>query len=134
MQQQGFYIRIGELVYAMDETKETFQLTGKTTAAQCRVIPMSKLRSKEGNWYILWDKQAHGYYHHDGNKQAIPLSVEWLKIVVDSDDTASRERIDTLIILAETMQLLRTGATEGSLKKSELQLRKSLQQFLNRTA
>lgn len=132
MQQVTFTIRINNRPYNIDDRFEQFFPQGKHGEDVALAIPLNRFRYKEEAWYILWDKKCDTYYDISNATQGLPLTVEWIKVNIGEQTPGCKERIDLLIVLSETMDVIRHTSGTGDLKKAELTLKKNISQFLAR--
>lgn len=127
--QQAFVIKIAELQYALNN-REAFQLVKGQQDKISTEIPLAKFRVRDGSWHILWDKRTQSFYNPGLNIAPFPLTVEWTRAEIITDNREEQDRVALLILLSEIAGYL--SQQNGCLKKADLQLEKTLIHFINR--
>lgn len=118
----AFKIRIRSKEFVLGERMDGFQETGK---AENRV-PLDQFKYKDGNWFILWNKETDTCYDSCGQiADTIPLSVEWVQAAFPENKPSEKEVIDLVILLSEAIRIVRR---KGKMKGSD-KLKKLISQF-----
>jgi len=131
MQEKMFRIKIGEREFIADEKLEEFRELSKNSAVETNAIPIGQFRYKDGGWYILWDKEFASYYNPAKAHQCnpIPLSVEWAEVKFLDDQAPEKDYLDMIILLSETLCILRNRNSTNKFRKSDANLKKIISQF-----
>ena len=131
MQEKMFGIKIGEREFVVDDKLEEFREISKSSAAETNSIPIGQFRYKDGSWYILWDKEFASYYNPNKPQQCnpIPLSVEWAEVKFFDDKAPEKDYLDMIILLSETLCILRNRNSTNRFRKSDANLKKIISQF-----
>lgn len=131
MQEKMFRIKISDREFVVDDKLEEFREVSKNNTAHTNAIPIGQFRYKDGSWYILWDKEFSNYYNPTRPQQCnpIPLSVEWAEVIFLDDKSEEKDYLDMVILLSETMCILRNRNNTGKFRKSDANLKKLISQF-----
>lgn len=130
MQEKYFKIRINERDFVIDAALEVFREVKQSSATLKNAIPVGQFRYNEGRWFILWDKASDSYYNEQNRAAAaIPLSVEWLQVIFLNEQASEKEYLDLVILLSESLSIIRSRCLQGKLRKSDVSLKKWLSHF-----
>lgn len=130
MQDKFFKIRINEKDFVVDEALEAFREVKESSQTLKNAIPVGQFRYNEGRWFILWDKDAGTYYNQQPKAAAaIPLSVQWLQVIFLNEQASEKEYLDLVILLSETLAIIRSRCAAGKFRKTDAGLKKWLSHF-----
>ncbi|RYD59162.1 MAG: hypothetical protein EOP56_02725 [Sphingobacteriales bacterium] len=129
--QTPFIIRINDLRYLLNDSKDMFLIEGKKAAACSPQLSLDRLRVQQQDWFILWDNQTNGCYELTPAATVLPLSVQWVRIQFETQDTDLQARLTLLILLAESASAIRSRL--GPASRPEQALTKAVRQFLSKS-
>lgn len=124
-----FKIKILDRDFVIDDRMEEFREVGKNNPPGPNTIPVGQFRYKDNSWFILWDKAFQTYYNPSLQPvyPSFPLSVEWVEVVFLQNDPADKEQMDLIILLSETLRIIRSKCP--SIMKKADKLKKFVELF-----